>query len=134
MVIGSVTGAGFLVVLSPVGSLLAIKAYGTGHQRVHAGFWTPLTESGPVNLYTLGIGAGTIVLMVVLRRLARGYTCCRKWRCCSLIAVTAWRPVPGAGQGISATLEAVRYGSCIIESAITVLKRKQRSRMRNFMI
>lgn len=67
--------AGFLLALSPVGS---------AHQRVLTRSRTTLAKGGPVNPYTLGIGAETIVLMVVQHpgQLARADTCCRKWRCC----------------------------------------------------
>ena len=59
------TGAGFLVVLP-------------GRQSPCHQFWHRPARArrlfdSAFNLYTLGIGAETIVLMVVLRQLARGY-------------------------------------------------------------
>lgn len=73
VIIGFMAGAGFLVALSQVGNLLGIKDRGTGHQHVLVRFWTTLTEGGPVNLYALGAGAGTIILALVLRQVFRRY-------------------------------------------------------------
>jgi sulfate permease, SulP family len=71
VVIGFMTGAGFLVALSQVANLLGIKDRGTGHQHVLLRFWNTITEGGPINLYALGVGIGTIALVIVLGRFAR---------------------------------------------------------------
>lgn len=73
VVIGFMAGAGFLVALGQVGNFLGIKDRGTGQQHVLLRFWLTLTQGGAVNLYALGIGLGTIVLVLILRRLARRY-------------------------------------------------------------
>jgi sulfate permease, SulP family len=73
VVIGFMAGAGFLVALGQVGNFLGIKDRGTGQQHVLVRFWLTLTQGGAVNRYALGVGVGTVVLVVVLRRLARRY-------------------------------------------------------------
>jgi SulP family sulfate permease len=73
VVIGFMAGAGFLVALGQVGNFLGIKDRGTGQQHVLLRFWLTLTQGGAVNRYALGIGLGTIVLVLILRKLARRY-------------------------------------------------------------
>ena len=101
VVIGFMTGAGFLVALSQVGNLLGIKDRGTGHQHVLVRFWNTLTEGGPVNPYALGTGIGTIVLIVSLRQVGRRYRLPQMEMLLALIAMTVvaayfgWT-IPGA--------------------------------------
>jgi sulfate permease, SulP family len=73
VVIGFMAGAGFLVALGQVGNFLGIKDRGTGQQHVLLRFWLTLTQGGTVNRYALGVGVGTIVLVLILRKLARRY-------------------------------------------------------------
>lgn len=73
VVLGFMGGAGCLVALGQVGNLLGIRDRGTGHQQVIERFWLTITEGGPVNRYALGIGLGTIFLVVTLRKLSRRY-------------------------------------------------------------
>lgn len=73
VVLGFMAGAGCLVALGQLGNLLGIRDRGTGNQQVIERFWLTLTQGGTVNRYALGIGLGTIFLVVVLRRLARRY-------------------------------------------------------------
>ena len=73
VVIGFMAGAGFLVALGQVANLLGIKDRGTGHQHVLLRFWLTISQGGAPNRYALGIGLGTIVLAVTLRKLARRY-------------------------------------------------------------
>src|SRR5580698_8274532 len=72
VVIGFMAGAGALVGLSQLGNLTGLRDQGTGHQHVLYRIWLTLS-GGHVNPRALGIGIGTIVLVVVLRRLARKY-------------------------------------------------------------
>ena len=101
VVIGFMTGAGFLVALSQVGNFLGVKDRGTGHQHVLVRFWNTITQGGPVNPYALGIGAGTIVLVILLRQVARKYRLPQMEMLLALIAVTGvaascgWT-IPGA--------------------------------------
>ncbi len=73
VVIGFMAGAGFLVAVGQVGNFLGLHDKGTGHQRVLYRLWITLTQGGPVNLYALGIGAGTIVLVVLLKQIVRRF-------------------------------------------------------------
>jgi SulP family sulfate permease len=72
VVIGFMAGAGALVGLTQLGNLSGLRDRGTGQQHVLYRIWMTLS-SGPVNSRALGIGLGTIVLVVVLRKLARKY-------------------------------------------------------------
>ena len=68
VVIGFMAGAGFLVALSQMGNFLGIKDRGTGHQHVLPRVWMTLTEGGPVNWHSFGIGLGAIILVVALTK------------------------------------------------------------------
>src|SRR6202161_3661211 len=72
IVIGFMAGAGTLVGLTQLGNVTGIRDRGTGQQHVLYRLWLTLS-SGHVNPRALGIGLGTIVLVVVLRKLARKY-------------------------------------------------------------
>src|SRR6202161_2978822 len=72
IVIGFMAGAGTLVVLTQLGNLTGIRDRGTGQQHVLYRLWLTLS-GGHVNPRALGIGLGTIVLVVLLRKLARKY-------------------------------------------------------------
>src|ERR1700722_1709247 len=65
-------GAGTLVGLTQLGNLTGIRDRGTGQQHVLHRLWLTLS-SGHVNPRALGVGLGTIVLVVLLRKLARKY-------------------------------------------------------------
>ena len=72
VVIGFMAGAGTLVGLTQLGNLTGLRDRGTGQQHVLYRIWLTLT-GGHVNPRALGIGIGTIVLVVLLRYLARKY-------------------------------------------------------------
>src|SRR6202167_2888462 len=72
VVIGFMAGAGALVGLSQLGNLTGLRDRGTGEQHVLYRIWLTLT-GGQVNPRALGIGLGTMVLVVILRKLARKY-------------------------------------------------------------
>ncbi|MGA3103066.1 MAG: SulP family inorganic anion transporter [Terriglobales bacterium] len=72
VVIGFMAGAGALVGLSQLGNLTGLRDRGTGQQHVLYRIWLTLT-GGHVNPQALGIGIGTIIVVVVLRKLARKY-------------------------------------------------------------
>jgi sulfate permease, SulP family len=72
VVIGFMAGAGALVGLSQLGNLTGLRDRGTGQQHVLYRIWLTLT-GGHVNPRALGIGLGTIVLVVILRKIARKY-------------------------------------------------------------
>jgi SulP family sulfate permease len=72
VVIGFMAGAGTLVGLTQLGNLTGLRDRGTGQQHVLYRIWLTLS-GGHVNPRALGIGLGTIVLVVLLRTLARKY-------------------------------------------------------------
>src|SRR6202451_1307351 len=72
VVIGFMAGAGTLVGITQLGNLTGLRDRGTGHQHVLYRIWLTLS-GGHVNPRALGIGVGTIVLVILLRQLARKY-------------------------------------------------------------
>jgi sulfate permease, SulP family len=72
IVIGFMAGAGTLVGLTQLGNLTGIRDRGTGQQHVLSRIWLTLS-GGHVNPRALGIGLGTIVLVVLLRKISRRY-------------------------------------------------------------
>src|ERR1700683_269026 len=72
VVIGFMAGAGTLVGLTQLGNLTGLRDRGTGQQHVLYRIWLTLS-GGHVNPRALGIGLGTIVLVILLRQLARKY-------------------------------------------------------------
>jgi len=73
VIIGFMAGAGFLIAVGQVGNFFGLHDKGNGHQPVLERFWLTLTQGGAVNLYALGIGVGTIVLVLALRWLVRRF-------------------------------------------------------------
>jgi len=86
VVLGFMAGAGFLVAASQIGNFLGIRDQGTGHMHVLYRIWLTVTNGGPPNPYALGIGLGTIFLVVVLRKLSRTYRLPRMDMLLALIA------------------------------------------------
>src|SRR6202161_1146099 len=72
VVIGFMAGAGALVGLGQLGNLTGLRDRGTGQQHVLYRIWLTLS-GGHVNPRALGIGVGTIILLVLLRYLVRKY-------------------------------------------------------------
>ena len=72
VVLGFMAGAGALVGLGQLGNLTGLRDRGNGQQQVLYRLWLTLT-GGPVNGRALTIGLTTIVLVLILRRLARKY-------------------------------------------------------------
>ena len=73
VVIGFMAGASVLIVIGQVANFLGLHDRGNGHQHVLLRLWNTLGHGGPVNFYALGIGGGTIVLVLLLRKLVRRY-------------------------------------------------------------
>ena len=73
VILGFMAGAGLLVGLSQVGNLLGLADRGTAHQHLLYRLWLTLTDGGSVNPRSLGIGLGTVILVLVLRKLTRKY-------------------------------------------------------------
>ncbi len=68
VVLGFMAGAGLLVAIGQVGNFLGVaKTGGSGHS-VLVRLWETVTQSGPFNLYAVGLGLGTLLAALVLRR------------------------------------------------------------------
>jgi SulP family sulfate permease len=72
-VLGFMAGAGLLVAIGQVGNFLGVaKTGGRGHSvLVHLG--ETLTQSGPFNPYAIGLGGGTLLAALLLRRVTTRY-------------------------------------------------------------
>ena len=73
VVLGFMAGAGFLVALSQVGNLFGLTERGTGHQHLLLRLWLTLSQGGAMNPRALGLGLGTVVVVVVARQVFRHY-------------------------------------------------------------
>src|SRR5580692_12389785 len=73
VVIGFMAGAGFLVALGQVANFFGLHDKGTGHQHVLLRFWLTITQGGTVSPHALATGFGTVVLVLLLRKLTRRY-------------------------------------------------------------
>jgi sulfate permease, SulP family len=73
VVVGFMAGASCLIALGQLGNLFGLRDQGSGHQHVLLRVWLTLTQGGPLNIYALGIGLGTIFLVIVLGRLRKTY-------------------------------------------------------------
>jgi sulfate permease, SulP family len=73
VVLGFMAGAGLLVAIGQAGNFLGVaKTGGRGHSvLVH--FWETLTQSGPFNFYAIGLGTGTLLAALLLRRMTNKY-------------------------------------------------------------
>jgi SulP family sulfate permease len=73
VILGFMSGAGFLIGLTQVGNLLGLADRGTGHQHILVRLWLTVTDGGPINLRTVSVSVITVVLVLVLRRFVHRY-------------------------------------------------------------
>ncbi len=73
VILGFMAGAGVLVGVGQVGNFLGAAKKGTGDQSVLVQLWETLTKGGPFNPRAIGLGVGTIVLVLLLRKLISRY-------------------------------------------------------------
>jgi SulP family sulfate permease len=73
VVLGFMAGAGFLVGLTQLGNLFGLHDRGNGHQHILYRLWLTLSGGGPVNFRALAVGLGTVLLVVLLRKVFRKY-------------------------------------------------------------
>jgi sulfate permease, SulP family len=73
VVLGFMAGAGLLVAIGQVGNFLGVaKTGGSGHSvLVH--LWQTVSHSGPFNLHAIGLGLGTLLAALLLRRVTNKY-------------------------------------------------------------
>jgi sulfate permease, SulP family len=73
VVLGFMAGAGLLVAIGQVGNFLGVtKTGGSGHSVLER-LWQTVTQSGPFNLYAVGLGLGTLLAALILRRVTNRY-------------------------------------------------------------
>ncbi|MBV8280167.1 MAG: sodium-independent anion transporter, partial [Verrucomicrobia bacterium] len=73
VVLGFMAGAGVLIAIGQVGNFLGVSRPRSGDHSVLSAFWETVTQSGPYNYYAVGLGLGTLVGALVLRKLIRKY-------------------------------------------------------------
>ena len=69
VILGFMAGAGLLVALGQVPNLLGVKQMGDGHQILIVRLWETVTAGNPVNWASVGLGIGTALVVIGLRRL-----------------------------------------------------------------
>ena len=93
VILGFMAGAGLLVGIGQVGNFLGAAKKGTGDQSALVQLWETLTKGGPFSVYAIGLGAGTIITVLVLRRIINRYKLPQMDMLLGLIAaaaVAAW--------------------------------------------
>ena len=73
VILGFMAGAGVLVAVGQVGNFLGAVKKGTGDQSPLQQLWETLTKGGPFNAHAIGLGAGTIIVVLLLRRVINRY-------------------------------------------------------------
>ncbi len=73
VILGFMAGAGLLVAIGQVGNFLGAAKKGTGDQSLLVQLWETLTKGGPFNAHAIGLGVGTIVAVLLLRRIINRY-------------------------------------------------------------
>jgi SulP family sulfate permease len=73
VILGFMAGAGVLVAVGQVGNFLGTVKKGTGDQAPLVQLWETLTKGGPFNPHAIGLGAGTIVIVLLLRKVINKY-------------------------------------------------------------
>ncbi len=73
VVLGFMAGAGLLVAIGQVGNFLGVAKAGGGGHSVLVHLWQTVSQSGSFNLYAIGLGLGTLVAALLLRRVTNKY-------------------------------------------------------------
>ena len=73
VILGFMAGAGLLVGIGQVGNFLGAVKKGTGEQSALVQLWETLTKGGPFSPHAIGLGLGTIVVVLLLRRVINKY-------------------------------------------------------------
>ena len=73
VILGFMAGAGVLVAVGQVGNFLGAAKKGSGDQSPLVQLWETLTKGGPFNPHAIGLGLGTVVAVLVLRRIINRY-------------------------------------------------------------
>jgi SulP family sulfate permease len=73
VILGFMAGAGLLIALGQIGNFVGAAKSGRGDPSVIEQTWTILAHGQPFNFYAIGLGTGTIVVVLLLRRLIIRY-------------------------------------------------------------
>ena len=73
VILGFMAGAGFLIALGQIGNFVGAAKKGKGDQSVLTQTWETLAHGWPFNLYAIGLGASTIIVVLLLRRFVDKY-------------------------------------------------------------
>jgi SulP family sulfate permease len=116
VVLGFMAGASCLIALGQLGNLSGLRDQGNGHQHLLLRVWLTFSQGGPLNVYALAIGLGTIFLSIALSRLRKTYRLPQMEMLVTLIfaaivaALLAWS-VPGPnGKSVIAVIGNVPAG------------------------
>lgn len=67
VVVGFTVGAAVLLVMDQLKNLLGTDAIGTAHEHFLKRFWLTLTQGGSINVWTVGVGLGTVLWVLGVR-------------------------------------------------------------------
>jgi sulfate permease, SulP family len=73
VVLGFMAGAGLLIAVGQIGNFLGLASRGTGDQSVVVRTWLTLTRGGHLNHHAIGLGVGTVIVVVLLRSFVDRY-------------------------------------------------------------
>jgi sulfate permease, SulP family len=73
VVLGFMAGAGLLVAIGQVGNFLGVAKAGGGGHSVLVHLWETVTQTGAYNLLAIGLGLGTLLAALLLRRVINKY-------------------------------------------------------------
>jgi len=73
VVLGFMAGAGLLIALGQIGNFVGATKKGGGDPSVIEQTWAILAHGRPFNSYAIGLGTGTILVVLLLRRLINRY-------------------------------------------------------------
>jgi SulP family sulfate permease len=111
VILGFMTGAAVLVALGQVPNLLGLHAQGSGEQHPLHRLWLTLAGGGPVRPQAVALAAGTVLVIVLMRRLEKRYRVTLPSLLLALVlaaavaAVFNWLP-PGADLDVPSELPA----------------------------
>lgn len=73
VIVGFTAGAAVLLALDQLKNLLGLKALGSPHDHFLKRLWLSLTQGGPIDYWTVTLGLGTIVFVLLIRWLNERY-------------------------------------------------------------
>jgi len=113
VILGFMAGAGVLIALGQISNFVGAAKKGKGDPSVIEQTWTILAHGRPFNLHAIGLGAGTILVVLLLRRLINRYKLPKVDMLAGLIIASVaaawfgWSLPAGSGQSLIATVGTV---------------------------